>query len=54
MLKHRNLLGSRLNFKKNTGAYISLSSEIGGRALIAALALKGTNTVSQYAIFEVL
>ena len=27
------------------GAYISLSSEIGGRALIGAWALKGTNTV---------
>ena len=28
------------------GAYISLSSEIGGRALIGAWALKGTNTVN--------
>ena len=30
------------------GAYISLSSEIGGRALIGAWALKGTNTVLQF------
>ena len=52
MLKHRNLLGLLLG--KNTGAYINLSSEIGGRALIGAWALKGTNTVSKYAIFEVL
>ena len=27
------------------GAYISMSSEIGGRALIGAWALKGTNMV---------
>ena len=52
MLKHRNWLGLLLG--KNTGAYISLSSEIGGRVLIGAWALKGTNTVSKYAIFEVL
>ena len=36
------------------GAYISLSSEIGGRGLIGEWVLKGTNTASQYAIFEVL
>ena len=27
------------------GAYISMSSEVGGRALIGAWVLKGTNTV---------
>ena len=30
------------------GGYISLSSEVGGRVLIGACALKGKNTVRQY------
>ena len=36
------------------GAYISLSSVIGGRALIGVWTLKATNMVNQYAFFEVL